>query len=72
MKQCEEIRAEIIKNLLKEGQMSKRQLIEMVYASLTVTQAEIRSEWSNMKKEGIVYCVRDMPGWVGIYQKRVR
>ena len=45
---------------------------EMVYASLTVTQAEIRSEWSNMKKEGIVYCVRDMPGWVGIYQKRVR
>ncbi|MDU0931233.1 hypothetical protein [Hungatella sp.] len=52
--------------------MSKRQLIEMVYASLTVTQAEIRSEWSNMKKEGIVYCVRDMPGWVGIYQKRVR
>lgn len=67
MKQCEEIRAEIIKTLLKKGQMPKKQLIDMVYARLTVTQAEIRAEWSEMKKEGLVYCVRDMPGWVGIY-----
>jgi len=71
MKQCEEIRAEIIKNLLEEGQMPKNRLIELVYARLTVTQSEIRSEWSRMKKDGLVYCVRDMPGWVGIYSEHV-
>ncbi|MCC3388190.1 hypothetical protein D4758_30670 [Enterocloster citroniae] len=67
MKQREEIREVITALLESAGQMPKKDLVEMVYARLTVTQAEIRAEWSEMKKEGLVYCVRDMPGWVGIY-----
>ena len=48
--------------LQREGQMPKSDLIEAVYARLTVTQAENKAVWSEMKKEGIVYCVNDLPG----------
>lgn len=63
----ESIRKLIIETLQNEGQMPKEELIETVYARLTVPQTEIKAEWSKMKKEGIVYCVRNLPGWVGIY-----
>lgn len=67
MKQREEIREAITAALEREGQMSKKDLIDEVYAKLMVTQAEIRDEWMRMKKEGLVYCVSGLPGWVGIY-----
>ena len=47
--------------------MPKRDLIDAVYAGITVTQAEIKAVWGEMKREGIVYCVNGLPGWVGIY-----
>lgn len=67
MKQKEEIRKAITEALKREGQMPKKDMIEAVYARLAVTQAEIKTVWSEMKKEGLVYCVNDLPGWVGIY-----
>lgn len=67
MKQREEIRANITSFLIQSGQMPKRVLFDMVYNKLTVTRAEINAEWAEMKKEGIVYCVHGLPGWVGIF-----
>lgn len=69
MKQCEEIRQKITEVLRNEGQMTKTDMIECVYAGLTVTRREISDEWSRMKREGLVYCVHDLPGWVGIYDQ---
>lgn len=69
MKQCEEIRQKITEVLRNEGQMTKTDMIECIYAGLTVTRREISDEWSRMKREGLVYCVNDMPGWVGIYDQ---
>lgn len=69
MKQSEEIRQKITEVLRKEGQMTKTDMIDRVYARLTVTHREISAEWSKMKREGLVYCVRDFPGWVGIYDQ---
>ncbi|MDR1770361.1 MAG: hypothetical protein LBS02_06975 [Hungatella sp.] len=67
MKQKEEIRHAITEVLKREEQMPKKDLIEAVYARLTVTQVEVKAVWSVIKKEDIVYCVNDLPGWVGIY-----
>jgi hypothetical protein len=67
MKQKEEIRHAITEVLKREEQMPKKNLIEAVYARLTVIQVEVKAVWSEIKKEGIVYCVNDSPGWVGIY-----
>ena len=67
MKRREEIREAITAALERERQMPKKDLVDEVYARLTVTQTEIREEWTRMKKEGLVYCVSGLPGWVGIY-----
>lgn len=67
MRQREEIREAITAVLEREGQMSKKDLIYEVYVRLAVPQTEICSEWTRMKKEGLVYCVSGLSGWVGIY-----
>ena len=69
MKQNAEIRKEITETLRREEQMKKTDMIESVYTGLSVTVKEICAEWSQMKREDLVYCVNDMPGWVGIYDQ---
>ena len=64
MKQREEIR-EVITALLESAeQMPKKDLVEMVYARLTVTQAEIRAEWSEKRGSCLL---RERYAWMGRY-----
>ena len=49
-------------------QADKKELIEYVSGKCGCTQKEAAAEYAAMKKEGLVYSVRGMPGWVGLYE----
>ena len=51
------------------GQMSKKSLIEWTAGVEGCTQKEASKAFSELKKDGKVYCVIDMPDYVGIHQE---
>jgi len=64
-----ELREQIIKVFYKHYgcQMVKKDLIDCL--SHNYTAKEINTEYSLMKKDGLVYSVTDLKGWVGYYIK---
>lgn len=46
----------------------KKEMIEIVHMLYDCTTKEILSEYSSMKKDGLVYSVSGLNGWVGLYE----
>lgn len=61
---------EYIIKAIKTGhgsQIDKKEMIEIVHMLYDCTTKEILSEYSSMKKDGLVYSVSGLNGWVGLY-----
>ena len=61
---------EFMTSSFKYEQMPKNELLYYIEKKCDVTQREVTKAYSELKKEGIVYSVIGLPGWVGIHKEK--
>jgi hypothetical protein len=55
----------------RNEQCLKHDLLEYVACVQDCRQSDVSKVFTQLKKEGIGYCVIDLPGWVGIHPEKL-